>query len=62
VRHRYPYLERRTADTDLRGTTPPTEPTDAEPGTEEKIRVFQERIRKRQGLFHPRDARKRGED
>lgn len=35
----------------------PCEPTDAEPGTEEKIRVLAERLRLRQQLWHPLDAK-----
>jgi hypothetical protein len=32
------------------------EPTAANPGTEEKIRVMTERVRNRQAVFHPQDA------
>jgi hypothetical protein len=32
------------------------EPTDALPGSEEKIRVLEERARRREQLFHPLDA------
>jgi hypothetical protein len=31
-------------------------PTDALPGTEEKVRVLMERVRNRQALSHPEDA------
>src|SRR5262245_494221 len=34
----------------------PTEPTEATPGSEEKILVLIERARKRQSLWHPDDA------
>jgi hypothetical protein len=32
------------------------EPTDALPGTEAKVRVLEERARRREQLFHPQDA------
>jgi hypothetical protein len=32
-------------------------PTKAKPATEAKVRVFEERYRRRQALFHPADAR-----
>lgn len=35
----------------------PKKPTDASPGSEEKIRVMIERARRREQLFHPRDGR-----
>jgi hypothetical protein len=34
----------------------PGEPTDAAPGTEEKIRVLTERAARREQLFHPLDG------
>jgi hypothetical protein len=34
----------------------PAFPTDARPGTPEKIAVLQERVRMRQALWHPDDA------
>ena len=37
------------------GLTIPSEPTDARPGTDEKIRVFSERVDKGEHLFHPDD-------
>lgn len=40
----------------------PGEPTEALPGTEEKLRVMVERLRRRQCLFHPRDAQSNPRD
>lgn len=34
----------------------PDEPTDARPGSEEKVRVLEQRARCRRQLFHPQDA------
>ena len=39
-----------------RGGTPDT-PTNARPGSEEKIKVYRQRIRQKQTLHHPRDSR-----
>jgi hypothetical protein len=38
---------------------PPQQPTDALPGSDEKIAVLEERARCRTALHHPRDARLR---
>jgi hypothetical protein len=38
------------------GKAPLPEPTDARPGTEAKVRVLEERARRREQLFHPQDA------
>jgi hypothetical protein len=38
------------------GLTSPGEPTNAEPGSEQKIRVLIERARRREALFHPLDG------
>jgi len=35
---------------------PPSAPTDAKPGSEEKILVLMERARLKQSLWHPQDA------
>jgi len=35
----------------------PATPTDAEPGSEEKLRILEERARLGLSLFHPEDAR-----
>jgi hypothetical protein len=39
------------------GRVPLPEPTAALPGTPEKVRVLEERARRRQQLFHPDDAK-----
>jgi hypothetical protein len=38
----------------------PGEPTDAVPGSEEKIRVLTERASRREELFHPLDGARNG--
>jgi hypothetical protein len=52
IRQQYPLL----ATLAERGGAMP-EPTDALPGTPEKVAVLEERARRRQALFHPLDAR-----
>lgn len=44
-------------DHHLTGIRALPEPTEAEPGTEEKIRVLINRLASNQHLFHPRDRR-----
>jgi hypothetical protein len=34
----------------------PAQPTDAMPGTEEKVQVLEQRVRNGEGLWHPADA------
>lgn len=42
--------------TRIRSVSLPNEPTDALPGSEEKIRVMIERASRREPLFHPQDG------
>jgi hypothetical protein len=35
---------------------PPERPTDALPGTEERVRIYAERVSRGRSIFHPRDA------
>lgn len=45
----------------LSGTSqPPESPTDAAPGTEDKVRVLEERAASGRALWHPRDATRDG--
>jgi hypothetical protein len=59
VRDQYPstskYGRRGFGNFSGRGAMPTT-PTDAPPGSEEKIQVLMERARLRQSLWHPQDA------
>jgi hypothetical protein len=68
IRKRYPRLDsifaRRGSSVEGgKGIVPARAPTTALPGSEEKIRVMQERAAAGQTIFHPGDARlpKRGE-
>ena len=60
VRALYPSLSKysfsKIGYRDFMGTAPLPEPTDALPGTEDKIRVLYERAKRGQRLFHPRDG------
>jgi hypothetical protein len=49
-------LRRLTFNEDLAGSPLPLSPTDALPGTVEKLLVMRERARRRWGLHHPLDA------
>ena len=59
VRDLYPstskFARRGVCDFNGRCVLPPA-PTDALPGTEDKVRVLEERARMRQSLWHPEDA------
>lgn len=60
VRDKYPSTSKyaRRGHGNITGTPPePVRATDAEPGSEEKIRVLAERVRRRESLWHPEDAR-----
>lgn len=58
VREQYPSTSKfaRRGVKDFYGRTQQAEPTDALPGSEEKIRILMERARLGQTLFHPQDA------
>lgn len=59
VRELYPSTSKfaRRGVGNFNGTAPlPDVPTDAPPGSEEKIRILMERAAKRQALWHPKDA------
>jgi hypothetical protein len=59
VREKYPstskFARRGVGNTNRKGDMP--EPTDALPGTPEKVLVLEERARNNQCLWHPLDAR-----
>ena len=57
VRERYPRL-RNTIDEDVVWTPErlPAEATEARPGSEDKIRIIQERLARGESLFGPRDV------
>ncbi len=59
VREQFPSTSKfaRRGVKDFNGRTKLGEPTDALPGTEEKVRVLMERARLGLSLFHPLDAR-----
>lgn len=60
VRDRYPstskFAHRGIGDFNGKAKSPPT-PTDALPGTPEKVAVLCERARLKQALWHPNDAK-----
>src|SRR5438874_1522881 len=58
VREQYPSTSKfaRRGVKDFNGRTKLGEPTDALPGSEEKIRILMERARLGLSLFHPQDA------
>jgi hypothetical protein len=61
VRNKYPPVldvpPKVTRDQKERQGRPPRDPTQFEPGTEGKIEVMAERVRRRETCFHPRDAK-----
>lgn len=62
VRHLYPVQSRPTHDgaEDFAGPAPPPEaPTDAPPGSREKVEVLAGRAARRQSLFHDGDSLRR---
>lgn len=46
---------RNRLDTNCRTRRLPARPTTAQPGSEAKLLVFQQRLARRESLFHPRD-------
>lgn len=59
VREQFPSTSKfaRRGVEDFNGKATPCEPTEALPGTPEKVRVLMERARLGQQLWHPDDAR-----